>query len=264
MIPVTQPVCENCSTPLAGRYCHACGQKTIDPDHLTIRAFLREFSHEVATLDFKTVRTLRRLAVPGALTGEYLAGRRRPYLSPLRLYLLCAAIFFLAAPIAGFTLDTIVRQDRNNILAPLVDGRLKATGLDRALFTERFDLRLQTVYTVSLSVSVAAVAALLSVFFRRQRRPFGAHIVFALHYVAVLYLAAIVVGVITHSASMPSVVSLAIAYAVLGPYLVIALRRVYAEPLGRTLLKSLLFFLVTFVVDAVVNFSAFMLTLWLV
>ncbi len=256
--------CENCATPLVGGYCHACGQEAVERDHLSVRGFGREFVREAAALDFTTLRTLGRLASPGFLTREYLAGRRRPYLSPLKLYLLSAAIFFLAAPLAGFTLEALLQHDSRGQLEALVAARQQARSLDRALLAERFDQRLQTVYTLALSVSVAVVALLLRQLFRGQRRPFGAHVVFALHYVAFLYLAAIAVGAVSRGLSAPPLAGLAMAYALVSPYLALSLRRVYEEPLGRTVLKALLILAVTFVVDNIVNALAMLLTLWLV
>lgn len=38
-------------------------------------------------MKFKTVRTLRGLAIPGWLTAEYLEGRRQRYLTPFKVYL---------------------------------------------------------------------------------------------------------------------------------------------------------------------------------
>jgi len=38
------------------------------------------------------------LLIPGLLTAEFLAGRRQPYLTPFKAYVICAALFFLSAP----------------------------------------------------------------------------------------------------------------------------------------------------------------------
>ena len=89
------------------------------------------------------------------------------------------------------------------------------------LFAERFDFRLQTVYTFGLSISLVAVALLLSMLFRRRRRPFGAHVVFALHYVAFLYSAGLLVGVARRIFAMPPLLNVAFAYVIIGPYLVL-------------------------------------------
>lgn len=80
-----------------------------------------------------------------------------------------------------------------------------------------------------------------------------------------LYLAAIGLGAITEAFQVRSpVMSLAMTYAVLAPYLFIALRRVYRDTVVRTVLKMLVIFAVTFVVDSLTNVGALILTVWLV
>ena len=46
-----------------------------------------------------------------------------PYLNPLRLYLVCATLFFLAAPWAGFTLEEMIQQDQSGTRSSLVSAR---------------------------------------------------------------------------------------------------------------------------------------------
>jgi len=100
------PRCPNCSAEREDEYCPRCGQRRIPPQELSARHFLEEVADEITDFrkNYKTVRTLLALLRPGLLTAEFLAGRRRPRLSPFKTYLVCAAIFFLSAPVAGFTL----------------------------------------------------------------------------------------------------------------------------------------------------------------
>ena len=70
-------------------------------DALSARAIGAELWAHLSVFDFKTLRTLRALFVPGKLSAEFIAGHRRPYLTPLKVYLLCGAIFFLATPYTG-------------------------------------------------------------------------------------------------------------------------------------------------------------------
>lgn len=87
--------CENCDAPLHGPFCHRCGQAAHSP--------VRSFAHAVEEvfesfwhLDGRIFRTLRRLLVPGALAADYLAGRRAPYVAPMRLFvILCVLAFFV-------------------------------------------------------------------------------------------------------------------------------------------------------------------------
>ena len=79
--------CLNCGTNVQLTYCPECGQREIDSDP-TLREFLHELAEEFLHWDGKLLTTFRLLvARPGALTCEYLAGRRVRYISPLRVYL---------------------------------------------------------------------------------------------------------------------------------------------------------------------------------
>jgi hypothetical protein len=146
----------------------------------------------------------------------------------------------------------------------LASQRLAARQLDPGHFAARFDLRFQTVYTALLAVSVAGGALMLALLYRRQRRPFGVHLIFALHYVAFLYLAAILLGGLWNRWPAQPAVMLGATYGIVGPYLAIAMRRVYAEPLVPTVLKVLALAAFTLVLDTAVHIAALLLTLRLV
>ncbi len=87
--------CLNCGEPATGRFCTHCGQE--NKDHtVALKPLLHDFLVEVVSWDSKLVQTLLLLVFrPGFLTNEYNAGRRVPYLSPLKLYLTVSVLFFL-------------------------------------------------------------------------------------------------------------------------------------------------------------------------
>jgi hypothetical protein len=94
----TPAQCLNCAGPLATprpRYCPACGQETaLRPP--TVGEFLQQFGGSVLATEGALWRTLRLLLLqPGALTQQYLAGRRRHYVLPLRLYLTVSVVVLL-------------------------------------------------------------------------------------------------------------------------------------------------------------------------
>src|SRR5512134_2916793 len=102
--------CQNCGTPLTGRYCSRCGQRAIPP-RPTIRELAGDAWNELVGWDGKLVRTLRMLVRhPGELTRAAIEGRRARYISPVRLYLICSVVYFLAVaavplPDAELSLD---------------------------------------------------------------------------------------------------------------------------------------------------------------
>src|SRR5262245_52965094 len=92
--------CRNCGADLQGRFCHACGQKAVSPE-ISVHDLVHEGIEEFAHVDGKIGRTLKLLfSRPGALTKEFLDGRRARYISPLRLYLTCSLLFFAVSAIA--------------------------------------------------------------------------------------------------------------------------------------------------------------------
>lgn len=95
------PPCANCGSPLAGRYCSACGQRA-DSDAHSVRYFLHELLEAVTHADSRVWGTLLPLLRrPGFLTREYFAGRRARYLQPLRLYLVMSVLFLVLSALLG-------------------------------------------------------------------------------------------------------------------------------------------------------------------
>src|SRR5262245_49541419 len=254
--------CPNCSADLTQEYCPVCGQRRIRPADLSARRFFQEWFDELANLQlkFKTLRTLRGLLTPGWLTVEYLAGRRQAYLAPFKVYLVCAAIFFLSAPLAGFRLASLIESDRSGTVGRLASARVADDDPGRPLFNARFDARVQSVYTIALGIEAILLAVMLHLLFRTQHRPYGAHLIFALHSIAFMYLLTIGVGA-SRRLGVSTDLAATVGYALLVPYLVLALRRVYSESTGAILLKAGALIALIVFLDGVVNFVAIRLTL---
>ena len=107
----------NYGTPAPLKFCPECGQETtLHPP--TLGEFLHEFVGHYVALEGQLWRTLGLLlARPGRLTREYLDGRRRRYVLPLRLYLTASFVFFLVLKFA-------VTGALNPGMEVLVNGKL--------------------------------------------------------------------------------------------------------------------------------------------
>ena len=89
------PQCPNCKSNLTGAYCANCGQRDIDLER-PIWGLVGDLLRETFEVDGRLAVTLKTLfRHPGKLTSEFLAGRRRAYTSPLRLYLAISITFFV-------------------------------------------------------------------------------------------------------------------------------------------------------------------------
>ncbi len=93
-----RPACANCGAPFVParrRFCADCGQEThITPP--TLRELAQQFGGAYISTEGALWRTLKLLLTrPGELTAQYLAGRRKHYVLPLRLYLTISVVVFL-------------------------------------------------------------------------------------------------------------------------------------------------------------------------
>lgn len=94
--------CANCAAPLAGPYCHNCGQLAEDFDRSILSLFVEAFENLFHT-DGRLLQTLPRLILrPAALTRDYLAGRRASQMPPLRLFLVVILLFFFVGSVREF------------------------------------------------------------------------------------------------------------------------------------------------------------------
>jgi len=88
------PPCRNCGAPAPGAYCPRCGQET-QARLPKFTQFMREAAGRYVALDGRLWKTLGALLFrPGFLTREYLAGRRRRYIRPARLFLVASLALF--------------------------------------------------------------------------------------------------------------------------------------------------------------------------
>ena len=93
--------CPNCEAALTGAFCANCGQEA-HLHHASTREFLHEFIGHYVAIEGKLWGTMSRLLFrPGALTNEYIRGRRVRFVQPLRIYLTLSLIFFAVLKFTG-------------------------------------------------------------------------------------------------------------------------------------------------------------------
>ncbi|HYJ79531.1 MAG TPA: DUF3667 domain-containing protein [Longimicrobiaceae bacterium] len=244
--------CENCGTELLGEFCHRCGQSARSP-LASVGAFLRHTLAGVVDLDSKAVRSARYLlARPGYLTAEFLRGRRASYTAPLQIYLVAVALFFLANAYRPFvTFDPETGAIVSSLSASGMTGSLPQSraadlargGVPPEAFRERFEGAIAGYMPTFLIGSVLLFALALALFYRRQRRPYVAHTVFALHWTASFLLLMILDRLLPERRAGTSPLAVAVFLATL-VYLTLALRRVYGQPWATTIAKGIALFLV--------------------
>jgi hypothetical protein len=119
--------CRNCGAIAAATYCPNCGQET-SLELPTVRSMSREAAGRYVALDGRMWRTLFPLLFrPGFLTREYLAGRRRRYIRPARLFLVLSIAIFALLRVTGepvvLSKEELLRIGPDDIAREIDDAR---------------------------------------------------------------------------------------------------------------------------------------------
>ena len=252
-------LCTNCEAPLPEphpRFCTHCGQETnIKPP--TVGEFMQQFSGTYFATEGALWRTFKLLlAQPGELTAQYLNGRRKQYVLPLRLFLSMTLVMLLTMRIMG---ALQLSQLDDPALAQALDDRPAEVALDlvvaRAGVTggvfyceglspwlcerirkkidtttqklmqqvERVNDRIASHAGVVMFVLLPAFALALAVLFRHRGFSYTEHLVFALHLHAYWFLTLAVAFVLP---AWPQ----ALLLLTIPVYAALAFRRVYGRP----------------------------------
>lgn len=131
----TEIYCRNCAVFLSeqpGKFCRSCGQETnLHPP--TVGEFAHEFVGHYVALEGKLWKTLQLLFFkPAELSREYLAGRRRRYVLPLRLYLTASLLFFFLVKFAGLGSKLNVQINPQNANLQIIEEMAAADGCDKS------------------------------------------------------------------------------------------------------------------------------------
>ena len=270
--------CLNCGAPAPGKFCPECGEETVR-ELRTVAQFLARLFAEYAGREGKLWQTLSKLFfAPGALTLEYVAGRRTRYLRPLQLYLMASVIVFAAVPFFGLNLGLRLYGDQG---VHLLRSARPSANVDHGyglgltpvqIILDHFDtpsvrrfaamspeerftfLRARRTQYVSPFVLflVPLYALTLGLFYRNRRRRYAEHLIFGLHCQSFLLFILLI------EAKLPAFLADALSFWVIA-YFTIALKRVYggtwAETLSRGAAILTLYFAIFFVANLLLVFS---------
>jgi hypothetical protein len=186
--PENSESCKNCGAGLSGEYCTACGQKKFDRDDLTLKEFGKEAADEIFNYDSKLLITLKYLILkPGKLTVDYLEGKQRRYIGPVRLYLIIIAVNFL---VRDFDTSSPMNVEYLNSFAKIewaqniLSAKLAASGKTTAEFYHSFNADVIQTLSFSLYFLIFIFALILKAYFFRSGRYYAEHLIFCLHFMS--------------------------------------------------------------------------------
>jgi hypothetical protein len=228
-------LCPSCDTPLAGEYCHACGERRHHDERFSLRHFVAEVWEDVFDLDSRALRSVRLLLTkPGFLTLEALRGRRRPYLGALRMYLtVFAALMFFSALIPKHAAQQNVRA--GDAITRAMKGVVHGIANTRHLTDAAAEAQLADVvgqHESWLAVLIPLIfAAELFVLFRRRRRWYGEHLVAATHFATFNFIVGIALMplALLHPSALVTGCMTVVTFLLIVVYLALSVQRVYGS-----------------------------------
>lgn len=106
--------CQNCGYVVRKRFCPKCGQENIETRqsfHYLFTHFIEDLVHYDGSF-WKTLKYL--LFKPGVLTKEYLEGKRKRYVAPVKLYIFVSFfVFFVGGIISKLTTTDTTINDQS-------------------------------------------------------------------------------------------------------------------------------------------------------
>lgn len=178
--------CASRGAPLSGRFCARCGEKVLESADLDWRHYLlEELPHQLFHLDGKLPRTLRSLCTrPGKLAEDFVAGRRQPFVGPLRLYLIVFIAYVLASSLTGVNHLSLPERaaliDPTHLLERLLQARVSVAWSDPAV-EARIAAHAKWLSEAGTFLIYLFVALLQTLVFARLKRRYLEHLVLALN-----------------------------------------------------------------------------------
>ncbi|MCU0448876.1 MAG: DUF3667 domain-containing protein [Bernardetiaceae bacterium] len=186
------PHCATCGTELAGRFCHHCGEKSLQTEDFSVRGYLTDVVQQVTNLDFKLLRSFRTLLFrPGQLTREFALGRRRPYTPPLTLFLMANVLYFFLAPHTNTFNANLANQLHQQFYSQwatnsLVEKHRASPNFAMPIYDAKYNLVSRDISKSLVIINAPFLALLFFAVNRRRSRYLLVDVAFSLHFFAFL------------------------------------------------------------------------------
>ena len=202
--------CPNCEKEFDSsfNYCPHCGQKNTEPDP-KLKHFISEFLSANFNLDSKIFHTLKSLVLrPAELSNEFIAGKRKKYITPVRLYLFISLVYFFVLSINTDNGQKIVEINDKGVVETGSSNSLISIDsidtdsldtIDRHIYDKLqllknptgqkiFKQTIKKNISLGMFIFIPLTAFILYILFRRRIKYYIPNLIFAIHLQSLIFL----------------------------------------------------------------------------
>lgn len=126
--------CPNCGHhPFNSDFCPNCGQRKLTEKDFRITSLAGDFFQSVLNLENSFFRTLKVMfSRPAEYVVKYEHGARKKYISPIKLFLLANALYFLFPAINAFTTTLDIQLNQliySEYITGFIESRVESSGM---------------------------------------------------------------------------------------------------------------------------------------
>lgn len=231
-------ICQNCGRDVTGNYCSNCGQSVNAPFDRSVFSIIGHFFEELFTWDSRIFLSVKYLFTrPGYLTHEFISGRNKKYVSPVKMFLFTSfLLFFIMIKSDPDQYRSIVTDEKeDNFMKDFVVQQELKSNLSKELYIANFNDQFNNNITVYIFVIMFIFSVLLKIVYLVKHYFYSEHVVFTLHFFT-FAIWCYLLGVLLQGFGEISV--FVFWYFIPGIYLFFALKRVYHKTLWKAVIAS--------------------------
>lgn len=175
--------CPNCGHhPFETDFCPECGQRKLTEKDYRLTSVAADFLEALFNLENSFLRTIKTMfSRPHIYAEEYEHGARKKYISPIKLFLLANALYFLFPAINSFTTTLNIQLNAliySEYISGFVENRIQASELSFEEFESQYNQLTSTLSKILLITLpfLFSLATWVSTFWQKNRAPFLFHL----------------------------------------------------------------------------------------
>ncbi len=190
--------CLNCGAIVKGNFCNQCGQRLRDNLDRSLGRLLGEFFSTLFLVDNRFFLSVYYLIwFPGRMTIQFLAGKRKKFISPITLFLFFNVIYFFFSPLSDYSLslyDQAYSQPYSEWVRDWIDLKLQNIGQDMGTYGVTYQNASDQVSKAIMIINIPIIAIFVFLMARKKRKYYFDSLIYAFHFFTFFMISWVMLG----------------------------------------------------------------------